>query len=160
MSREERAGSAFSSGTRYMRRKKNGIFFHAEIFPGYARCWKLLVNANAENEAELKEIEKNIHDKVEEILAKGITTEEKLNERGQLSAMQRINALVDEGTFCPLNSLFNPNDNKMGSTNIINGLGRVNGKWVYVIASDNKKMAGTWEPGQAENLVAAPTLPR
>ena len=49
---------------------------------------KPLVNANAENEAELKEIEKNIHDKVEEILAKGITTEEKLNERGQLSAMQ------------------------------------------------------------------------
>ena len=38
---------------------------------------KPLVNANAENEAELKEIEKNIHDKVEEILAKGITTEEK-----------------------------------------------------------------------------------
>ena len=67
--------------------------------------------------------------------------------------MQRINALVDEGTFCQLNSLFNPNDNKMGSTNIINGLGCVNGKWVYIIASDNKKMAGTWEPGQAENLI-------
>ena len=39
---------------------------------------KPLVNANAENEAELKEIEKNIHDKVEEILAKGITTEGKI----------------------------------------------------------------------------------
>ncbi len=130
-----------------------GYFSMPKYFQDMPVVGKPLVNANAENEAELKEIEKNIHDKVEEILAKGITTEEKLNERGQLSAMQRINALVDEGTFCPLNSLFNPNDNKMGSTNIINGLGRVNGKWVYVIASDNKKMAGTWEPGQAENLI-------
>ena len=41
----------------------------------------------------------------------------------------------------------------MGSTNILNGLGRVNGKWVYIIASDNKKMAGAWVPGQAENLI-------
>ena len=111
------------------------------------------VNVKEDNVNDLKAIEKDIHDKVTEILAKGITSEEKLNERGQLSAMQRINALVDAGTFCPLNSLFNPNDNKMGSTNIINGLGGVNGKWVYIVASDNKKMAGTWEPGQAENLI-------
>ena len=96
-----------------------GYFSMPKYFQDMPVVGKPLVNANAENEAELKEIEKNIHDKVEEILAKGITTEEKLNERGQLSAMQRINALVDEGTFCPLNSLFNPNDNKMGSTNII-----------------------------------------
>ena len=45
---------------------------------------------------------------IEKALAAGITTEEKLNERGQLSAMQRINALIDEGTWCPLNSLYNP----------------------------------------------------
>ena len=67
--------------------------------------------------------------------------------------MQRINALIDAGTWCPLNSLFNPEGNKFGTTNIINGLGRVNGKWVYIIASDNKKMAGAWVPGQAENLL-------
>ena len=130
-----------------------GYFSMPKYFQNMPTVGKALVNPNAENETEIKEIEKQIHDKVTEILAAGITTEEKLNERGQLSAMQRINALVDEGTFCPLNSLFNPNDNKMGSTNIINGLGCVNGKWVYIIASDNKKMAGTWEPGQAENLI-------
>ena len=130
-----------------------GYFSMPKYFQNMPTVGKALVNPNAENETEIKEIEKQIHDKVTEILAAGITTEEKLNERGQLSAMQRINALVDEGTFCPLNSLFNPNDNKMGSTNIINGLGCVNGKWAYIIASDNKKMAGTWEPGQAENLI-------
>ena len=107
-----------------------GYFSMPKYFQNMPTVGKALVNPNAENETEIKEIEKQIHDKVTEILAAGITTEEKLNERGQLSAMQRINALIDEGTWCPLNSLFNPNDNKMGSTNIINGLGCVNGKWV------------------------------
>ena len=130
-----------------------GFYSMPKYFQEMPTIGKPLVNVKEENANELKAIEKDIHAKIEEILAKGITTEEKLNERGQLSAMQRINALVDAGTFCPLNSLFNPNDNKMGSTNIINGLGRVNGKWVYIVASDNKKMAGTWEPGQAENLI-------
>ena len=130
-----------------------GYYSMPKYFQDMPTIGKPLVNVKEENANDLKAIEKDIHAKIEEILAKGITTEEKLNERGQLSAMQRINALVDAGTFCPLNSLFNPNDNKMGSTNIINGLGRVNGKWVYIVASDNKKMAGTWEPGQAENLI-------
>ncbi len=130
-----------------------GFYSMPKYFQEMPTIGKPLVNVKEENANDLKAIEKDIHAKIEEILAKGITTEEKLNERGQLSAMQRINALVDAGTFCPLNSLFNPNDNKMGSTNIINGLGRVNGKWVYIVASDNKKMAGTWEPGQAENLI-------
>ncbi|MBQ6835019.1 MAG: glutaconyl-CoA decarboxylase subunit alpha, partial [Lachnospiraceae bacterium] len=130
-----------------------GYYSMPKYFQEMPTIGKPLVNVKEDNANELKAIEKDIHDKIEEILAKGITTEEKLNERGQLSAMQRINALVDAGTFCPLNSLFNPEDNKMGSANIINGLGRVNGKWVYIVASDNKKMAGTWEPGQAENLI-------
>ena len=125
--------------------------------PGYFQnmptVGKPLVNANPENVESLKAVENDIHAKIEQILANGIVTEEKLNARGQLSAMQRINSLIDAGTWCPLNSLFNPEDNKMGSTNIINGLGRVGGKWVYIVASDNKKMAGTWEPGQAENLI-------
>ena len=130
-----------------------GFYSMPKYFQEMPTIGKPLVNVKEENANELKAIEKDIHAKIEEILAKGITTEEKLNERGQLSAMQRINALIDAGTWCPLNSLFNPEDNKMGSANIINGLGRVGGKWVYIVASDNKKMAGTWEPGQAENLI-------
>ena len=116
---------------------------------------KSLVNQNPENEESLKAVEQDIHESIEKVLAAGITSEEKLNERGQLSAMQRINALIDAGTWCPLNSLFNPEDNRFGTTNIVNGLGRVDGKWVYIVASDNKKMAGAWVPGQAENLLRA-----
>ena len=116
---------------------------------------KALPAVNAENEQEIRAVEDDIHAKIDANHAAGIVTEEKLNERGQLSALQRINALVDPGTFCPLNQLFNPNDNKFGDTGIIKGLGRVGGKWVMVIASDNKKIAGAWVPGQAENLLRA-----
>ena len=106
--------------------------------PGYfqnmPKIGKELVNPNPENEQEIKAVEQDIHESIEKALAAGITSEEKLNERGQLSAMQRINALIDAGTWCPLNSLFNPEGNKFGTTNILNGLGRVNGKWVYILS--------------------------
>ena len=127
--------------------------------PGYFQnmptVGKALVNPNPENEQELKAVENDIHESIKQALDAGITTEEKLNARGQLSATQRINALIDPGTWCPLNSLYNPEDNRFQTTNVLNGIGRVNGKWVYIIASDNKKMAGAWVPGQADNLLRA-----
>ena len=127
--------------------------------PGYFQnmptVGKALVNPNPENEQELKAVENDIHESIKQALDAGITTEEKLNARGQLSATQRINALIDPGTWCPLNSLYNPEDNRFQTTNVLNGLGRVNGKWVYIIASDNKKVAGAWVPGQADNLLRA-----
>ena len=72
--------------------------------------------------------------------------------------MERILELVDEGSFLPLNSLYNPADNdeqKIGiiGTSIVKGLGRIDGKWAVIIASDNKKMAGAWVAGQADNLL-------
>ena len=110
------------------------------------------VHANPENVAELKAIEEDIHAKIVAGLEKG-KPDEAMNSRGQLTAMQRVTLLVDPGTWCPLNSLYNPNKNKTGTTSIIKGLGRVNGKWCVIIASDNKKHAGTWVPGQADNLL-------
>ena len=110
------------------------------------------VRPNPENVAELKAIEEDIHAKIVAALAAG-KKDEDMNAKGQMTAMQRVSMLVDPGTWCPLNSLYNPEDNKNGSTSIIKGLGRVNGKWCVVIASDNKKHAGTWVPGQADNLL-------
>ena len=109
-----------------------GYFSMPKYFQEMPTVGKELVNVNDENAKEIKAVEADIHESIEKALAAGITTEEKLNERGQLSAMQRINALIDEGTWCPLNSLYNPEGNKFGTTNILNGLGRVNGKWVYI----------------------------
>lgn len=126
--------------------------------PGYFQnmpvVGKELLNPNPENEEQLKAVETEIHNMISEVLEIGRSTES-LNESGQLTAMQRINALVDAGTWCPLNSLFNPENNKEGSTGIVKGLGRIGGKWAVVVASDNKKLAGAWIPGQAENLIRA-----
>lgn len=129
--------------------------------PGYFQNMKQLPGANykpdAENAAEMKEIEQHIKEIKEKMLAAGVS-DEKIHDKGQYTAMERILALVDEGSFCPLNSIYNPADNneeKIGivSTGIVKGLGRVNGKWAVIIASDNKKMAGAWVAGQADNLL-------
>lgn len=107
-----------------------------------------------ENAQALKATEAEFKELTAKVLAAG-RGDEALNEKGQLTAMQRIMALVDEGTWRPLNSLYNPAGNANGSTHIVKGLGRVNGRWAVVVASDNKKAAGTWVPGQSENLLRA-----
>lgn len=129
--------------------------------PGYFQNMPVLnapaAKPNAENAAELKEIESAIHKQAETMLAAG-TADDKIHAKGQYTALERINQLVDPGSFCPLNTIYNPQDNaeeRIGivSTGVIKGLGRINGKWAVIIASDNKKMAGAWVPGQADNLL-------
>ena len=115
---------------------------------------KPLVNPNAENEAEIKAREQEMAEKIEAVLDNGRSTES-LNKDGQMTAMQRVYSLIDAGTWCPLNTLYNPMDNDGGSTAIIKGLGRIGGKWAVIVASDNKKLAGAWIPGQADNLIRA-----
>lgn len=125
--------------------------------PGYFKTMPVIkkaISANKENEEQLKAIEKEIHDLTKKALDFG-KSDEDMNKKGRMTAMQRINVLVDPGTWCPLNTIYNPQDNKTGTTSIVKGLGRVNGKWCMVIASDNKKHAGTWVPGQADNLIRA-----
>lgn len=113
---------------------------------------KELSGINEENIAEIQEVEQEIHELREAALEAGRSTES-LNESGQWTAMQRVLELVDEDTWCPLNSLYNPDDNKDGSVGIVKGLGRIDGKWAVIIASDNKKLAGAWVPGQADALL-------
>ena len=113
---------------------------------------KELGTFHEDNAAEIQAVEQEIHEIREAALEAGRSTES-LNESGQWTAMQRIMELVDEGTWCPLNSLYNPEDNKNGSVGIVKGLGRIDGKWAVIIASDNKKLAGAWVPGQADSLL-------
>ena len=123
-------------------------------FQHFPQIGEELFAVDEENAQALKAAEKEISRRIAAVLDAGKPTEA-LNTSGQLCAMQRIEKLIDAGTWLPLNSLFNPQDNANGSTNIIKGLAQVNGKWVLIVASDNKKMAGAWVPGQAENLLRA-----
>lgn len=128
--------------------------------PGYFQKMPAVnkpLRPNPENEAELKKIEAEIDEITSAALSAG-KADADMNAKGQMTAMQRVNLLVEPGTWCPLNTIYNPDDNKFGSTSVVKGLGRVNGRWVMVIASDNKKHAGTWVPGQADSLLRGSDL--
>lgn len=126
--------------------------------PGYfqnmPRIGSEIAAADAQNEAEIRKVEEEIQQLVLAAQAAG-RSDEAVNASGQQTAVQRINELIDEGSWRPLNSLYNPMDNENGSTSILKGLGQVGGRWAVIVASDNKKRAGAWVPGQAENLLRA-----
>ncbi|MFO7886428.1 MAG: carboxyl transferase domain-containing protein [Desulfobacteraceae bacterium] len=111
-------------------------------------------------EAGLKEItdaEKEIQKEAEKVKLAGFS-EEKINARGQMTVWQRLDYLVDEGTWCPLHTLYNPAENEEGTTNVIDGIGKISGRWAVIIGFDNKVMAGAWLPGQSENILRVTNL--
>jgi glutaconyl-CoA decarboxylase len=126
--------------------------------PGYFQNMPVigrpLSNANIENENDLKKVESEIRDLIKAAEDAG-RSDESMKASGQMTAMERIHALVDADSWCPLNSLYNPAGNANHSTAIIKGLGKIHGKWAVIVASDNKKLAGAWIPGQSENLLRA-----
>jgi len=103
------------------------------------------------------EAEKEFVDAAEAVKNAGFPTE-KINARGQMTVWQRLEYLVDEGTWCPLHTIYNPADNVEGTTNVIDGLGKISGKWAVIIGFDNKVMAGAWLPGQSENILRVTDL--
>ncbi len=103
-----------------------------------------------ENIAQAEEIMKRIDVEQERIKNFGVPAE-KIHERGEMTVWERIEYLVDSGTFCPLHSIFDPENEESGSTGVVDGLARINGKWCVLIGFNNKWMAGAWIAGQAEN---------
>ncbi|MBW1738613.1 MAG: glutaconyl-CoA decarboxylase subunit alpha, partial [Deltaproteobacteria bacterium] len=71
------------------------------------------------------------------------------------TAWERIDLLVDPGTFLPLNSLYDPEFNQEGTTGVVTGLGKISGRYALIIASDNKVLAGAWISGQREHVFRA-----
>lgn len=82
----------------------------------------------------------------------------KIHERGEMTVWDRIEYLVDPGTFCPLHTLYNPRQNEEGTTGVVDGLARIGGKWCVIIGFDNKVMAGAWLAGQSENQLRVTDL--
>jgi glutaconyl-CoA decarboxylase len=105
----------------------------------------------------LKQAEGEIEQQKNNVKEAGLPTE-KINQRGVMTIWQRIEYLVDEGTWNPLHSMFNPLDNEEGTTNVVDGLAKIDGRWAVVIGFDNKVMAGAWLPGQSENILRVTDL--
>jgi glutaconyl-CoA decarboxylase len=110
-----------------------------------------------ENVALVSAVMKEIEEAVEKVKAAGLPTE-KINKRGQMTVWQRLEYLLDPGTWTPLHSIFNPKDNEEGTTSIVDGMAKINGRWAVVVGFDNKVMAGAWVAGQAENVLRATEL--
>lgn len=110
------------------------------------------IKSSEQNVKQIKDVEMNIRDEFEKIKKVGMP-EEKINARGELTFWQRLEYLIDPGTWCPLHTFFNPTDNEIGTTNVFDGLAKISGKWAVVIGFDNKYVAGAWIPGQSENIL-------
>ena len=115
------------------------------------------LKSTQENISKLQAVEEELAKAGKQVKNVGFSTE-KINARGQLTVYQRLNYLVDEGTWCPLHTLYNPDENDEGTTNVVDGLGKISGKWAVIIGFDNKLMAGAWLPGQYENILRVTDL--
>jgi len=110
------------------------------------------IKITEENVKQIKEVESKLAEAVESAQKAGIPKEE-INKRGELTVYQRLEYLLDPGTWCPLHTLYDPMNEESGTTGVVDGLGRISGKWAVVIGFDNKVMAGAWIAGQAENIL-------
>lgn len=115
------------------------------------------VEEMADNRARIAAVLAELDAEVHRVKTAGLPAE-KIHERGELTVWERIDHLVDPGTFCPLHTLYNPRQNEEGTTGVVDGLARIGGRWCVVIGFDNKVLAGAWVPGQAENQLRVADL--
>ena len=69
----------------------------------------------------IKGVEAELEAALEKVKNAGLPTAE-INKRKQLTIWQRLEYLLDPGTWCPLNTLYNPMDNVEGTSNVYHGL--------------------------------------
>ncbi|HEX3011033.1 MAG TPA: carboxyl transferase domain-containing protein [Syntrophomonadaceae bacterium] len=113
---------------------------------------KELTKELKKNIDEIKGVEAEVAQEVDRVKNNGKATE-KMNEKGEWTAWQRLEYLVEPGTWCPLHTIYDPAGNEEGNTGVIDGLGKIAGRWAIIIASNNKVMAGAWLNGQADNVL-------
>ena len=105
------------------------------------------MKANVEQaEAIMKEIDAEV-DRIKNF---GIPADV-VHKRGEMTVWERIEYVIDPGTFCPLHTIYDPENEESGSTGVVDGLARISGKWCVLIGFNNKWIAGAWIAGQADN---------
>ncbi|MBT7955799.1 MAG: glutaconyl-CoA decarboxylase subunit alpha [Rhodospirillaceae bacterium] len=136
-----------------MARKQTPLRPYFEEMPAIGKALSDgVIKRSQENVELVKEQEDILAKEVERVENAGIPAE-KIHSRGGMTVYDRLEYLVDEGTWNPLHTLYNPTDNEEGCTGVVNGIGKIEGKWAVIIGFDNKVMAGAWIAGQAENIL-------
>lgn len=90
----------------------------------------------------------------------GIDKIKKQHEAGKLTARERINLLLDTGTFVEVDKLvthravdFGMDKNKIPGDGVVSGYGKIDGRLVYVFAQDFTVFGGTLSMANAEKIV-------
>ncbi len=130
-------------------------FEHMDTFGKELKAGR--IKRAVDSKTQLEEAEAGIASEKKRVEEAGFPTE-KINARGWMTVWQRIEYLVDAGSWTPLHTLYNPLDNSEGTTNVVDGLAKIEGRWAVVIGFDNKVMAGAWLPGQSENILRVTDL--
>lgn len=115
------------------------------------------IKKSEESVRQIREVERDLAERIERVKKAGLPAEQ-LNARGEWTVYQRLEYLVDPGTWCPLHTLFDPMDEESGTTGVVDGIGKISGKWAVIIGFDNKVWAGAWVAGQAENILRVTDL--
>lgn len=141
-----------------MARKQTPLRSYFEEMPSIGKEFKEKDQKRLQGNLEIiKAQEELLAAQAEKVRQAGIPVE-RIHQRGQLTVYERLEYLVDPGTWNPLHTLYNPAGNEEGCTAVVNGLGKIAGKWAVIIAFDNKILAGAWIPGQADNILRATDL--
>ena len=78
-----------------------------------------------ENVGLIREQEQIIAAEIERVRKAGIPAEN-IHKRGGMTIYDRLEYLVDAGTWRPLHSLYDPQGNEEGCTGVVDGLGNAN----------------------------------
>ncbi len=141
-----------------MSRKQMPLRPYFETMPGIGKALSDgEVRRSKDNVALIREQEEILAHETERVGNAGMPAE-RIHDRGGLTIYDRLAYLVDAGTWNPLHTLYDPADNEEGCTGVVDGLGKIEGKWAVIIGFDNKVMAGAWIAGQAENILMVTDL--
>ena len=85
----------------------------------------------------------------------GVERVDAQQKRGKLTARERINTLLDSGSFCEI-GMFAKNRNtaygEIPADGVITGYGKINGRRVYIFSQDFTSMGGTLSETHADKI--------
>ena len=91
--------------------------------------------------------------KAEALAGGGEKRIEAQHERGKLTARERIEILLDEGTFEELDPLVKPRTVERGPEAVVTGWGHVDGRPVYLFSNDFTVLGGSLSEAVAEKIL-------
>ena len=78
---------------------------------------------------------------------------DKALEQGKMPVRERVDGLLDEGSFSEEGLLANWNEDGLGADGVVTGLGSIEGRPVALMANDPTVKAGSWGPKTVEKIL-------